>query len=126
MELSGPGSQERSEQIRQAVVAGLAVAAAVLVLLLHRRRMRELMAESSFSGNGNGARRIYHVYLYAAAFVAVLILLVSGVSAAYGLFRVVAPSVTRLGFETIASERAQGWIQLIPGLLLAAGAGAIF
>ncbi|MGI8426463.1 MAG: hypothetical protein ACR2FO_04940 [Actinomycetota bacterium] len=126
VELSGRGRQERNEQIRQAVVAGLAVAAAVLVLLLHLRRIRELMVESSFSGNGNGARRIYHVYLYAAAFVAVLILLVSGVTAAYGLFRIVAPSATRLGFETIASERAQGLIQLIPSSLLAVGAGAIF
>ena len=111
------------EYIRDAVRSGLIAIAALLVLLFHARRARELDRDSAFVEGPS--RRIYHVYLYAVCFVAVLTTLVAGAVAAYGLFRIVSPGTTST-FGSHTLERDEGIVQLVTAGILALAAYGIF
>lgn len=107
----------------QAVQTGLVAIAAILVLWFHAKRARELIGEPGFD-EGPG-RRVYLVYLYAVSFLAILIVLFAGSTAAYGLFRIIAPGTTGFLGDT-SIERDNGVAQLGTGGLLALGAFVIF
>lgn len=76
---------------RMAVQAALIAVAAGLVLRFHAAKARELLSEPGVGGSP--AWRTYQAYVHTVCFVSVLIALVAGASAAYGLFRVIAPGV---------------------------------
>lgn len=110
------------EWIRSAVQAGLVAIAAVLVLLFHTRRADEVVHDPGFADGP--ARRTYHVYLYVVCFAAILITLVAGALAVYGLFRIIAPGTS--GFGPQSFERNEGIHQLVTNGVLALVAAAIF
>jgi hypothetical protein len=110
------------EHSRQAILSGLFLAGAVLVLLFHARRIRELEAQGTLTEVP--IRRSYQVYLYTVCFVAVLVSLVAGALAVFGIVRIVAPGVT--GFDPGSAERNQGIVQLVSSGALALAAYGLF
>lgn len=108
---------------RMAVQAALIAVAAGLVLRFHAAKARELLSEPGVEGSP--AWRTYQAYVHAVCFVSVLIALVAGAAAAYGLFRVIAPGVTAQ-FSSSTAERQGGIAQAGTGGLSALGAYAIF
>jgi hypothetical protein len=110
------------EHSRQAILSGLFFAGAVLVLMFHARRIRDLDAEGTLSKLP--IRRSYQVYLYAVCFVAVLVSLVAGALAIFGLVRIVAPGVT--GFDAASAERNEGIVQFASSGILALAAYGLF
>jgi hypothetical protein len=110
------------EHSRQAILSGLFFVSAGLVLLFHARRIRHLEAEGILAHVP--IRRSYQVYLYAVCFVAVLVTLVAGALAIFGLVRIVAPGAT--GFGSASAERRQGIVQLASSGLLALAAYVLF
>jgi ABC-type nickel/cobalt efflux system permease component RcnA len=64
------------------------------------------------------------VYLYAVCFVAVLVTLIAGALAIFGIVRIVAPGVT--GFSSASAERTQGIVQLVSTGVLAIAAYGLF
>jgi hypothetical protein len=109
------------EHIRQAIQTALIAIAAAILLLFHARRLRELIHEPGFAEGP--ARRAYQVYVYVVCFVGVLIVLVAGSLAAFGLVRIIAPGTT--GFEGARFERDDGIRQLATNGFLAIAAAAI-
>jgi hypothetical protein len=110
------------EHSRQAILSGVFFAGAVLVLLFHARRIRELEAEGTLVVVP--IRRTYQVYLYTVCFVAVLVSLIAGALAVFGIVRIVAPGVT--GFDPGSAERNQGIVQVASSGLLALVAYGLF
>lgn len=109
-------------RVREAVQAGLIALAAAAVLVFHGRRLRELVSDPGFQTSS--AKRAYVAYLYAVCFVAVLAVVGAGAAAAYGLVRVVAPSVIATGPASL--ERDEGVVDVVANGFLALGAGLIF
>ncbi|MGH2571970.1 MAG: hypothetical protein ACRDGU_00500 [Actinomycetota bacterium] len=110
------------EHTRQAIQSGLIFLAAGLVLLFHARRIRDLEAGGSLAEGP--VRRSYQAYLYAVCFVAVLIILVGGALAIFGIVRIAAPGTT--GFEPANAERDAGIVQLASSGFLALAAYGLF
>jgi hypothetical protein len=110
------------EHTRQAIQSGLIFVAAGLVLLFHARRIRDLEAAGSLGEEPT--RRSYQAYLYAVCFVAILIILVAGALATFGIVRIAAPGTT--GFEPASVERDDGIVQLATSGLLALAAYGLF
>ena len=110
------------EHTRQAIQAGLIFLAAVVVLLFHVRRIRDLEKAGSLSEMT--IRRSYQAYLYAVCFVAVLIILVAGALAAFGIVRIAAPGAT--GYGGTSAERDGGIVQLVSSGILALAAYVLF
>ena len=108
---------------RMAVRAALIAVAAGVVLRFHAARARELLTEPGVEASP--AWRTYQAYVHAVCFVSVLIALVAGAAAAFGLFRVIAPGVTAQ-LSSAAPEREGGIAQLVTGGLSALGAYALF
>lgn len=110
------------EHSRQAILSGLFFAGAVLVLLFHARRIRDLETEGTLTEVP--IRRSYQVYLYTVCFVAVLVSLVAGALAVFGIVRIAAPGV--VGFGSASAERNNGIVQLASSGLLALAAFGLF
>jgi len=108
---------------RMAVQAALIAVAAGVVLRFHAAKARELLTEPGVEASP--AWRTYQAYVHAVCFVSVLIALVAGAAAAFGLFRVIAPGVTAQ-LSSAAPEREGGIAQLVTGGLSALGAYALF
>ena len=108
---------------RMAVQAALIAVAAGVVLRFHAARARELLTEPGVEASP--AWRTYQAYVHAVCFVSILIALVAGAAATYGLFRVIAPGVTAQ-FSLPTAERQGGIAQLVTGGLSALGAYAVF
>ncbi len=108
---------------RMAVQAALIAVAAGVVLRFHAAKARELLAEPGVEASP--AWRTYQAYVHAVCFVSVLIALVAGAAAAYGLFRVIAPGVTAQ-LSSAGAEREGGIAQLVTGALSALAAYAVF
>lgn len=108
---------------RMAVQAALIAVAAGIVLRFHAAKARELLTEPGVEASQ--AWRTYQAYVHAVCFVSVLIVLVAGATAAYGLFRVIAPGVTAQ-FSSATAEREGGIVQLVTGGLSALAAYAVF
>ncbi len=130
---AGSAYQDITSQVRSydpnrehwanAVASALVALAAGLVLRFHAERARELVRQPGFEGST--VWRTYQVYIHAVCFVSILIALVAGALAAYGLFRVIAPGVTAQ-FTPATDERDQGVSELVTGGVLAAASFAIF
>ncbi|HEX9717588.1 MAG TPA: hypothetical protein VGA93_06555 [Actinomycetota bacterium] len=108
---------------RMAVQAALIAVAAGIVLRFHAARARELLTEPGVEASP--AWRTYQAYVHAVCFVSVLIALVAGAAAAYGLFRVISPGVTAQ-FSSATAERQGGIAQLVTGGLSALASYAVF
>ena len=108
---------------RMAVQAALIAVAAGVVLRFHAARARELLTEPGVEASP--AWRTYQAYVHAVCFVSILIALVAGAAAAYGLFRVIAPGVTAQ-FSSATAERQEGIAQVVTGGLSALAAYAVF
>jgi hypothetical protein len=107
--------------IRDAVRAGLLAAAAGGVLFFHLGMARRA-AEDPALGAGQ-ARRIYHAYLYAAATLAVIIVVGAATAFGYGIFKVIAPGVAS---PSGVGERKNALPDLAASGVLVAGAVFIF
>ena len=101
--------------------AFLAVAAGA-VFAFHDRRARRLVPPRGIDDSATG--RVARACVYGLCFVAAIVVLVSLAKAGYGLFRVIAPSVTGTGRED--PERQRGISELLSYALLAGGAAFIF
>ncbi len=101
-----------------AVQAGLVAIASLALLVAHLRRLDALAREPGFFRSA--AWRVHQVFLYLVCFIAVLTVLGAGVSAAYGLFRALAPGVTQ------TARARDGVSQLVTSGLLALAAGVIY
>ncbi|HET7869704.1 MAG TPA: hypothetical protein VFM85_05235 [Actinomycetota bacterium] len=108
---------------RMAVQAALIALAAGIVLRLHTSWARELLNEPGVEGSP--AWRTYQAYVHAVCFVSVLIALVAGAAAAYGLFRLIAPGVTAQ-FSSSTAERQGGIAQFVTGGLSVLASYAVF
>lgn len=108
--------------LRQTVQAGFVGLIAALVLAFHVRPVRARVRDPSFT---ESSRRAYTFYLYAVCFVAVLIALLAGAGAAFGLFRAVAPGTVSI-IPDVDSERDEGLIQLVSQGFLTLAAAGIF
>lgn len=97
-------------------------AAAGAVLAFHARRRRELLEDDTFAGSPGA--RTFNAYLYAVAFVAMIVLLVSAATALLGLVRGAAPDLVNSG--SVDAERDAGLVQLISSLALGAAAVAVY
>jgi len=111
------------ERWRMAVQAALIAVAAGVVLRFHAAKARELLIEPGVEVSP--AWRTYQAYVHAVCFVSVLIVLVAGAAAAYGLFRVIAPGITAQ-FSSASAERQGGIAQLVTGGLSALASYAVF
>ena len=109
--------------VREAVQAGLIAVLAALVLLFHTRKLRELIHEPGFAEGP--ARRTYQSYLYSVCFVSVLIVLVAGAVAAFGLIRIIVPATTG-GEPPGGFGRDEGIRQFVTSAFLALAASGIF
>ncbi|MGH9282396.1 MAG: hypothetical protein ACRD0S_05610, partial [Acidimicrobiales bacterium] len=108
---------------RMAVQVALIAVAAGMVLRFHAAKARELLTEPGVEASP--AWRTYQAYVHAVCFVSVLIVLVAGAAAAYGLFRVIAPGVTAQ-FSSATAEREGGIAQLVTGGISALASFAVF
>jgi hypothetical protein len=108
---------------RMAVQAALIALAAGIVLRFHAAWARELLSEPGVEGSP--AWRTYQAYVHAVCFVSVLIALVAGAAAAYGLFRLIAPGVTAQ-FSSSTAERQGGITQFVIGGLSVLASYAVF
>ncbi|MEX2255975.1 MAG: hypothetical protein WEC34_11110 [Acidimicrobiia bacterium] len=107
---------------RLAVQSGLLAVSAGAVFAFHDRRARRLVPPGSIDDSATG--RVARACVYGVCFVAALIVLVSFAKAGYGLFRVIAPSVTGGGAED--PERQRGISELLSYAFLAGGGAFIF
>jgi hypothetical protein len=110
------------QHTRQAIQSGLFLLAAGFVLLFHARRIRDLESDGSLVQIP--IRRGYQAYLYAVCFVAVLVALVAGAFAVFGIFRIAGPGV--VGFGSASAERNEGIVELATSGLLALAAYGLF
>jgi hypothetical protein len=111
------GGDPTDRAISNAVEAGIFAAAAGALLYFHATRLAALMGRPNL-GQG-GARRTILGYLFFTCFVAVLVALGAAVTAAIGLFEIIAPG-------TAGTERDLGLVKLVSSAALAAASGLIF
>jgi len=117
--LSDRGSDD--PHIRGAVRAGIVGVVAGAVLLFHVGWARALADELTLEGSP--AVRVYYAYLYAVCPFAVIVGVGGAVTFGNSLFRVIAPGVASGGG---AGKRSAGVPDLVAGVVLTAGAAAIF
>lgn len=92
------------------------------MLVFHRSRRRALLATPDFSESA--ASRVDAAYLYVACFLAAFLILAAAAFGAYGVFRAIAPGVTR--FHGGDTERQRGIAQALSLVALGAGALVVF
>lgn len=107
---------------RLAVQAFLLFLAAGIVFAFHDQRAHRLVPGASIDDSATG--KVARAYLYGVAFIASLVVLVALAKAGYGLFRVLAPSVTGGGSDDV--ERQRGISELLSYAFLAGGGALIF
>jgi hypothetical protein len=107
---------------RLAVQAFLLFLAAGIVFAFHDQRAHRLVPGASIDDSATG--KVARAYLYGVAFIAALVVLVALAKAGYGLFRVLAPSVTGGGSDDV--ERQRGISELLSYAFLAGGGALIF
>lgn len=107
---------------RDALNAAAVGAAALGVLFWHRSRTREMLDDPSFEGSPG--ERTYRAYLYAVAFVAVVVLLIAAASAAFGLIRWVAADSVTAG--STDAEQDGGLVQLVTSLVTGGAAAYLY
>lgn len=114
------GRGEDDDEWRAAIQTGLLALVAAAVLVPHLRRLRSVVDEPTFPGTSG--RRVYLSYLYATAFTAVAVLLVTVTVAAYSAFSAVAPG---LASDTGEGQRSDGVVALGSALFLIGGAAVV-
>jgi hypothetical protein len=118
----GDGLANDDADYRLAVQAFLLFLAAGIVFAFHDQRAHRLVPGASIDDSATG--KVARAYLYGVAFIAALVVLVALAKAGYGLFRVVAPSVTGGGSDDV--ERQRGISELLAYAFLAGGGALIF
>ena len=104
------------------VQALLVLLVAGAIFLFHWRRRRELRANPGFPGSA--ATRVDVAHIYAACFVAAVVILLALSVGLYALFRVAAPGVAT--FQGGSSVRERGLAQALSLLALGLGAFGVF
>jgi hypothetical protein len=121
-----PGFKEYDpddQRTASAVQSALAAAVAILILWFHHVRIKTEIGRAGFATGA--VRATLQAYVYAACFVAILIGLFALASAAYAVFRLIAPGVTGV-FTTESAERDAAVVSLVSSLFLVAGAYGIW
>lgn len=114
--------QDGSRHARDAINGSAIALAAAGVLLFHRRRTSALTDDPSF-GSSPGART-YNAYLYAVAFVAMIVVLAAAGAALFALVRVAAPGLVTDGSS--GAERDYALVQLTSSLVVGGAAWFIY
>jgi len=119
---SGSALADDDADYRLAVQSAFLAVAAGVVLAFHDRRARRLVPPGRIDDSATG--RVARACVYGVCFTAAIVVLVATAKAGYGLFRVVAPSVTGTGRED--PERQRGIAELLSYAFLAGGAAFVF